>query len=160
MEGSVFSVFGDWEIWKWEKKRKRKRGPGHFLHPVQYELHVSASEWNRINSARFPSAAKLQKRVEHTHTHKQARETSVTRDCHLFLNFDFYSKTALCIIWQCNFRGFIHFDTGYCWKIPWKRATGRTGCERSDTHLLFLSMHWKKKKNIQAARQLTLTHLF
>lgn len=82
-----------------KKERKRKRGPGHFLHPVQYELHVSASEWNRINSARFPSAAK---RVEHTH--KQARETSVTRDCHLFLNFDFYSKTALCIIWQCNFR--------------------------------------------------------
>lgn len=80
MEGSVFSVFGDWEIWKWEK-RKEKENEGRGIFYTRYNTSCTFRLRNEIGSIQHASPRLRNcKNESNTHTHKQARETSVTRE--------------------------------------------------------------------------------
>lgn len=84
MEGSVFSVFGDREIWKWEKKKKKKTRAGAFSTPgtiraARFGFGMKSGQFSTL-----PLGCETAKTSRtHTHTSRHAKPRSRESQNHL-----------------------------------------------------------------------------
>lgn len=80
MEGSVFSVFGDWEIWKWEKK-KEKENEGRGIFYTRYNTSCTFRLRNEIGLIQH--ASPRLRNESNTHTSRHAKPRSRESQNHL-----------------------------------------------------------------------------